>query len=201
MGVPALRQFALTRSRFGSNVKTLTEDKPPIIDMSNKGLAEASDLSLDPESYVRGSVLDLLGDPGLAEISVLERSVQLEIKILRAAIAAGKGSRLYNIINPKGGEDITQIQANGGDIALAYQYLAREEILEENRRLKSTIDERRKEHGRLIRSIAECNSCIHFGKSMDDYPCNTCCIPRPFMSGCGYKFNQKFEKKFTGEKR
>ena len=141
MGVPALRQFALTRSRFGSNVKTLTEDKPPIIDMSNKGLAEASELSLDPEGYVRGSVLDLLGDPGLSEISVLERSVQLEIKIIRAAIAAGKGSRLYNILNPKGGEDITQIEANRGDIALAYQYLAREEILERGqRRMASAIE-------------------------------------------------------------
>ena len=141
MGIPSLRQFALTRSRFGRNARKVLEPAKPVVNVSNKSLSEPSRFRNTDEGYVSGSITDLIMRPGLTNLTLTERAVQLEVKIIRAAIAAGKDSHLYNILNPTGGKDITAIEKNGGDITEAYVYLARKEIIERaQRRMNSTIE-------------------------------------------------------------
>lgn len=115
MGIPALRRFALSKSRFGSNIKKSLNDNPPVVNTDDEVLSVPSIWT--NKAPVVGSLTDLIQSPGLIGLTVPERASQLQVRLIRAAAATKEGSNLRKMVEEKRWDE-------------AYVYVARKEVKE-----------------------------------------------------------------------
>ena len=115
IGIPALRKFALTKSRFGLNIAKSLNENPPAINTDDEVLSVPS--LWTNKSPAVGSLRDLVQGPGLTDVTPTERALQLRVRLMRAAKATPQGSNLRRMVDNEQWDE-------------AFVYVARKEVKE-----------------------------------------------------------------------